>query len=582
MHRLFSISPPSRGASLLALVLASGVSLGACGGGGNAGPDGGLPDAAVDSALDAGPDLSEQLFRPDHVLEISITLAPADWAALRAQPDRLGIPNISCGAQPLERAYSYFSGEITVDGVTVGNVGIRKKGGFGSISNQRPGLKIKASKFVRGQRIFGLKRLTLNNNVQDPTLVSQCLGYGLFAQAGIPAARCSFAHVTVNGQDLGIYSNVETLKKSFLRRHFADVTGRLYESGGEFLPGSIAGFQPKTNKRMPDCTDLDPVAAAVAGPDADFVPALSAVVDVDEFITFWAMEVITDHWDGYANNQNNYYFYHDPITDRLQFMPWGIDALFTGRERTTRPDSVFACGRMAWRLYAVPETRARYLARLRELLDTVWDEAAILAEIDRMQALLDPFVTAYVDAATRDEWLTNVQRTRDFVSAQRGVLLAELDAGEPVWPFAAEESCRIVVGDVSGDFDTTWGTLDDYTTGSGSTDGMISGVSTASTTTSSNSGLSADGKPLIQVLSRLPDGRILVVALVVQDVANFVPGTRSIDLANVAAFTTFYDPATDTASGGGLILGGSLTLTSADMTPGGSVTGSFSGQVLEL
>jgi len=139
-----------------------------------------------------------------------------------------------------------------------------------------------------------------------------------------------------------------------------------------------------------------------------------------------------------------------------------------------------------------------------------------------------------------------------------------------------------VVGDVSGDFDTTWGTLDDYTTGSGSTGGMISGVSVASTTTTSNSGLSADGKPLIQVLSWLPDGRVLVVALVVQDVANFVPSTRPIDLANVAAFATFYDPATDTASGGGLILGGSLTLTSADMTPGGAVAGRFSGPVLEL
>jgi len=290
--------------------------------------------------------------------------------------------------------------------------------------------------------------------------------------------------------------------------------------------------------------------------------------------------MITDHWDGYANNQNNYFFYHDPTSDKFHFMPWGIDALFTGRERTTRPDSVFACGSLAWRLYDVPETRDRYLARLRALLASVWDEAHIVAEIDRMEALITPIA----DPTGAGGLATLIEGTRAFVRGRAAHLLAELDAGTPVWPYAAgSESCRVVVGDVGGTFDTSFDTLADFSAGTATTEGTVSGVSLVSSMGASNSGLSDEGQPMVQLFGQLADGRFAVVVVIVQNAADFVPGTMSIDLVNVAALMTFYDPATDTASGGGLVLGGSVTFTEATVTPGTPVVGSISmGSVLEL
>ena len=533
--------------------------------------------AAPDAAAPVDP--SEVLFPSDRVLEVDITLDASDWAVLREQPETIGMPKATCGHQPTEQAYTYFPGTITIDGVTVENVGVRKKGNLGSLSSGRPGLKIKANEFVRGQRIAGLEKLTLNNNNQDASLISQCLGYGLFAAAGVAASRCSFAHVTVNGEDLGLYSNVESIDEDFLERRFADGTGRLYESGGEFVPGATDGFQPKVDEDDPDCSDLPPVATALQVPDSELRQALDAVVDVDAFIRYWAMEVITDHWDGYANNRNNFFFYHDPSSDQFQFIPWGIDALFTGRARTTRPDSVFACGSMAWRLYAAPETRALYLAELRELLGSVWDEPAILAEIDRMQALIEPIAdpTGALGLAGK------IQDVRDFVGARRTQLMEELDAGDPVWPFAAgEASCRIDIGALTATFDTSWDTLDDWAAGSGTLDGMVAGVSLTSSNAGSNAGLVDEGRGIIQLFAALDDGRLAVVYVIVQDVANVTPGTMPIDLVNVAAIMTFYDPETDVASGGGLLLGGSLTLTSADAAAGARIVGSLLGDVYEL
>jgi hypothetical protein len=316
------------------------------------------------------------------------------------------------------------------------------------------------------------------------------------------------------------------------------------------------------------------VADALTAPPDELAADLGAVVDLEEFLHYWAMEVITDHWDGLANNLNNYYFYNDPTSGRLQFIPWGIDALFTGRQRTTRPDSVFACGSLPWRLYDAPATRAMYLATLRELLDTVWDEDAILDEIDRMEALIEPFT------GTLDDEL---DATRAFVAARKANLLAELDAGDPVWPYAqGEASCRIVLGTMSASWTTTWDTLDTFGVGSGTMGGTIAGVDLTSSTVYASAGPDENGKPFVQLFGELSDGTYAVVFLIAEDPSSFVPGTHAIDLANIASIMTFYDPATDTASGGGLLLPGSVTFTATSTTAGQPVSGSLTGTVIEL
>ncbi|MBL8620398.1 MAG: CotH kinase family protein [Myxococcales bacterium] len=554
------------------LVLA--LALAGCSGddGGPALPDGGV-DAAVD-APDAAVDLSAALFPRDRVLDVQITMAPADWAALRSQPRPSDLSDTTCARQPTAPGYTYYPASITIDGATTAQVGLRKKGNLGSLSTTRPGLRVKANEYVAGQRIAGLEVLTLNNNHQDDALISQCLGYELFAAAGLPASRCAFAHVRVNGEDLGVYSHVESVREEFLARHFADATGNLYESGGDFVPGGTGGFQPKTNSTAPDCSDLDRVVTALGAPAAQLPTQLGAVVDLPAYARFWAMEVVTDHWDGYANNQNNFFVYHDPSTDKMSFIPWGIDDLFSGRQRTTRPYSVFACGSLPWKLYATPATRAQYLAALRDVLDTVWDAPAILLEIDRMQALLAPLADAGFPA--------RLDPIRAFVNGREAQLRAELAAGDPVWPYpAGEPSCRIDLGTITANFRATWGTLNMFG-GSGSMSGTIAGTDVTTSTLLTGAGVDAEGKGALQLLGRLPDGRYAVIFVIISNPADVVPGTRSIDLLNVAAIMTFYDPVTDTTRGGGLLLPGSLTLTQAATTPGAPIVGSVTGRVIEL
>ncbi|MCP4678471.1 MAG: hypothetical protein GY854_23760, partial [Deltaproteobacteria bacterium] len=376
-----------------------------------------------DSDADSGTsdeDFSDLLFDPATIIEVEIEMNPADWDAVRTETrDTSGLFESPCLTEPFYSPFTYKPAMVTVDGEVFEQVGVRKKGFLGSINSDRPSLKVSFDEYVEGQECRNMHRLTLNNNLQDGSQVKQCLAYGLFAAAGVPAPRCNFAHVTVNGQDLGIYTNVESYKKRFIARHFDDNEGRLYEGTfSDFHDEWIATFEPKTDEDNEDRSDLQAIKAALELPDSELEAALSELVDLDEFMHFWAVESLVNHGDGYATNRNNYYIYFDPTTGLANFMPWGADGTFGDNKFN---DGVTFVGSMLTRrLYGLPATQARYVAVMSDLLDTIWDEEALLAEADRMKALIAPFFDSSGFAG-------QVDAVKDYISGRRATFEPVLD-----------------------------------------------------------------------------------------------------------------------------------------------------------
>ncbi len=93
----------------------------------------------------------------------------------------------------------------------------------------RVGLKIDFNFFNFAQTFRGFKKLNLNNGFSDPTLIRETIAYELFEQMDIPTPRTAFADVWVNDTHLGLYTMVEQVDKTFLRRHFANPDGNLYK-----------------------------------------------------------------------------------------------------------------------------------------------------------------------------------------------------------------------------------------------------------------------------------------------------------------------------------------------------------------
>ena len=410
-------------------------------------------------------DPSDAYYALDRVLNVDIKISPTGWDSLRAQTRTLSdiLGGTDCLDKPANDIFSWFNATVTVDGETHTDVAVRKKGFLGSLSMEKPSLKIRFDKFVDDQLLGGvLKRLTLNNAQQDPSMINTCLSYHLFAQAGTPTPRCNFATLHVNGEDMGLYVQVESIKTRFLERNFADPTGNLYEGTlSDFRPDWRGTFEKKTNDNTREQTDIDDVINALQDPSPTGLAALKEIVDIDRFLTFWALEVLVGHWDGYAGNRNNFYIYRQPNAPFV-FIPWGTDQVFTTIDvpfdEFRSPTSVAAHGAIAHHLYQNDETRSLYVARLKELMDTVWNEEDLLQQIDRMATIVQKHALEKV----RDQAARDTERVRRFIRGRRAAILADLDPEPPSWPWplTAADICWPELGSFDIHFETAWNTLE--------------------------------------------------------------------------------------------------------------------------
>ena len=410
---------------------------------------------------------SDDLFDAQKLLDVEITLPANDWETLRKQ-SRTNAGFAAIFTETIEKPFTYFQGDITINGVKVSSVGIRKKGFFGSIDETRPSLKVKFSEFQEQQPVNGLDRLTLNNNKQDTTLVSQLLSYHLFTKAGVPAPRCSLAKVTVNGEYLGIYSNVESYKAPFLTRRFGDASGNLFEGTvADFHPRALGRIEAKSGSAAAQDPDVQRLAELLATAEAPQLEDLEALVDIDNFLRYWAVESLIGFWDGYTQNQNNYFVYDNPQDGKFYFMPWGADCCFDpagspfgqfqGGPRTV---SIRAESLLAHRLFTIEGIPDRYRKTMQHLLAEVWDEESLLAEVARVQSLTRGKLHARQESGRAGLWgprpLT-ANRLREFIRDRRTAIQAELDR----WPVDIPARPRkpvytTVVGSAQGSLRATW------------------------------------------------------------------------------------------------------------------------------
>ncbi|MCH2581985.1 MAG: CotH kinase family protein, partial [Planctomycetes bacterium] len=183
----------------------------------------------------------------------------------------------------------------------------------------------------------------------------------------------------------------------------------------------------------------------------DLEAEIGKVVDLDSFYKFWAMESLLGFWDGYSGNRNNYFFYLNPTTEKLHFMPWGADSLFVKYSHINRdrrvPLSVKTGGMIANKLYQLPASRARYKKTLLGILKEHWNEKKLLAETDRSAALLDPYIGKY---SSQGGFYRSLNSVRQFIRTRREEILDEVADGMPIWTKGSEPPVAIPGGGIFG------------------------------------------------------------------------------------------------------------------------------------
>ncbi|HET7444380.1 MAG TPA: CotH kinase family protein [Solirubrobacterales bacterium] len=274
---------------------------------------------------------ADWLYAPTTFTEINLTLPPASVATLEAEPEDHYVPGSFSLAETDGTPGTAGSFSTPIE------VGIRLKGSSGSFRTlgEKAAFKIKFDEFVDGQTFYGLEKMTLNNMVQDPSMVHEVTAYEAFRALGVPAPRTGYTYVRVNGESFGLHLDVESLDKIALEKQlgpFLSPPQHLYEgeSGADVTPAKSGLLEVDEGKKK-EKGDLAALVNAVAATTPGFSERVEGLADLEEMTRMWAVEKYVGHWDGYSGFTipggelpNNYYLYSD-ATGAFQMLPWGTD-----------------------------------------------------------------------------------------------------------------------------------------------------------------------------------------------------------------------------------------------------------------
>ncbi|MBR0227169.1 MAG: CotH kinase family protein [Clostridia bacterium] len=184
-------------------------------------------------------------------------------------------------------AEEYTDCNITIDGEKYNHVAIRAKGNtslssVATLGSERYSFKVEFDHFVEGMTYHGLDKLSLNNMIQDATMMKDYLAYTLMNKMGVPSSLCSYVQITVNGEPWGLYLAVEGLEDAFMERN-GMTKGELYKPDSLSFGGGrgngrdfdMEQFRVKDDEETDAKATETPAADATAAPEAEATTAPS-------------------------------------------------------------------------------------------------------------------------------------------------------------------------------------------------------------------------------------------------------------------------------------------------------------------
>lgn len=402
------------------------------------------------------PDLVEDrhVYDQDGLEVLTVRLTVTDLEALAAVQD--DVPDAS--APVLFQEGSYGAG---LD-VPNGTIQLR---GSSSRSSDLHSYKVKLS----GAGWRGLTKLNLLKHPYDLTRLRNRLSFEYMRSIpNFTSLRLQFVHLFLNGEDLGLYENIENPGKAFLDAHGL-VRGELYKANNfAFYPLTAAQLaDPKLREDIleskgvdADPTKLDQLLRDINDPTLDTDRMFATHFNVDNYVTWLAINVLFGNAD--TSNQN-FMIYSPPDTEGWYFLPWDFDGAWGFNGPDGQPGTTVRArtrvGLATWWLVPLhqrflrdPKNVALLDAKMDELMGSVLGDDTTRAMLARYHDVVRPYITQAPDvdhlpdnhsptrAASVAAWETEVdrigghlRRARDEYDAVRGrpmpIYLADPEPG---------------------------------------------------------------------------------------------------------------------------------------------------------
>jgi spore coat protein CotH len=242
---------------------------------------------------------------------------------------------------------TYYPCDFRWRDVVLRNIGIRSRG-TGSRSGIKPGLRVDFDRYVTDQKFVGLKSFVLRNNTQDASNLHERLSMLLYRRLGRPAPREAHTKLYINDSYAGLFTIVESVDKSFLKRTLGEDEGYLYkydypadanpyyfeDRGSNPATYVPLPFKPETHESDPRPEFIVQLVQAINQPTSTvaFRTAIADYLDLRNFLRHVAVEVFLGDIDGFIGDYgiNNFYFYRYQDKKLFTFIPWDKSEAFKG------------------------------------------------------------------------------------------------------------------------------------------------------------------------------------------------------------------------------------------------------------
>jgi hypothetical protein len=224
----------------------------------------------------------------------------------------------------------------------------------------------------QGNHLAGMTRVNLKSMYNDPSQMREAFAWRLFRNAGLPAARHTYAKVAFDATYYGLFSVIEQVDKRFLKDHFGDNDrGNLYkaycgdvgcatlehrtgpdgdDSGRQYFTSDgddNRTYRLKSNEEDHAAGTYDDLAlfiAAINGtglPGGDgrfdtdaFRESVDGIMNARAFLRWASVNLLLGSWDNYYATPSNYYLYNSGRlgaeddfmrSPYFTFIPWDYD-----------------------------------------------------------------------------------------------------------------------------------------------------------------------------------------------------------------------------------------------------------------
>lgn len=334
--------------------------------------------------------------------------------SIQIDPDSLALIMTDVLSDHYFLAQFIFSDGTVSD--TLERIGLRLRGNTSRYSKKKS-FKISFNEYDSTRKYQNVKKLNLNGQHNDPTMIREKLYYDLWKKAGMVERRSAFVRLYINNIYYGLYTNIEEMDKSWLKRNFPDKDGNLYkctypadltyhglnQQYYKNIPsGSVTGgraYDLQTNETADDYTRLVALIEQLThAPNDAFISDIKKILDVDHFLKALAFDVATGNWDDYAYNKNNYFLYDRPDNKLFEFVSYDTDNTFgvdwVGQDWATRNCLAWPNENMdlplAEKLLAVPLFFRRYQGYLDSVVTYITEPDSVFPYIDHLKNLITP------------------------------------------------------------------------------------------------------------------------------------------------------------------------------------------------